>query len=73
MTDLIPRDAAIAMFEANENVPTQSVRSLLGTIPAIDPAAIREDALREAAELCDRYLYMGALKTSILALIREKK
>lgn len=53
MTDLIPRDAALSFV--NSKV-TNSGYSILGirieqginAIPAIDPAAIREAALREA-------------------------
>lgn len=42
---------------------------------AVDPAAIREAALREAAKLCDRYDYLNAqgIKPIILELIGEKK
>ena len=39
----------------------------------IDPAAIREATLREAAALCDRYPYVEGVKTAILAMIGEKK
>ena len=42
-------------------------------LPAIDPAAIREAALREAAALCDRYPYVEGVKTAILDLIGETK
>ena len=42
---------------------------------AVDPAAIREAALREAAKLCDKYDYLNAqgIKPIILELIGEKK
>jgi hypothetical protein len=32
--DLISRQAALTLFEANENIPTQSVRSLISALPA---------------------------------------
>ena len=32
--DLISRKAALTLFEANENIPTQSVRSLIRALPA---------------------------------------
>lgn len=54
MGKLISLDAALTMFEANENLPTQSVRSLLRQIPAIDlaaaqPAQVRVKPLHEKA------------------------
>ena len=81
MTDLIPLDAALSlppydsdgepsgMFDHKIFVKLDALRA----IPAIDPAAIREAALREAAELCDRYPYVEGVKTAILAMIGEKK
>ena len=47
MTDLIPRDAAIAAITIGHTV-TQHEKALRA-IPTIDPASIREAALREAA------------------------
>jgi hypothetical protein len=38
---------------------------------AIDPAAIREAALREAAALCDCYPYVEGVRTAIYELIGE--
>lgn len=54
MTDLIPRDAAIEAIEKWWNEPqstAQTPMALIRAIPAIDPAAIREAALKEAAGL----------------------
>ena len=47
MTKLIPLDAAIAAIALGHTV-TQHEKALRA-VPAIDPAAIREAALREAA------------------------
>lgn len=78
MTDLTPRDVALSLshrlspsLDAADGyyVSVDALRA----IPAIDPAATREAALREAAELCDRYPYVEGVKTAILALIGEKK
>ena len=64
MTDLIPRDAAIAALDSHAHGTTtlggQTYRSItlevafeaLHAIPTIDPAAIREAALKEAAAKC---------------------
>ena len=52
MTDLIPRDAAIGAIERwwmCSQTTWQSPMTILRAIPTIDPAAIREAALREAA------------------------
>jgi hypothetical protein len=38
--DLISRKAALILFEANENIPTQSVRSLISALPAADTSAL---------------------------------
>jgi|GEM_PF-6228408 len=49
--DLISRAAALDLFDANENVPTQSVRSLIRALPAVaasqasDPAVSAGDFL----------------------------
>ena len=51
MTDLIPLDAAIAALEKWVQVSQstwQSPMTVIRAIPTIDPAAIREAALREA-------------------------
>lgn len=39
---------------------------------AIDPAAIREAALREAAALCDWYPYVEGVRTAIYELMGVK-
>ena len=54
MTDLIPRDAALnAAWEADSlelsTYGAGEIEARINAIPAIDPAAIREAALREAA------------------------
>ena len=73
MTDLIPRDAAIAALDSHAHGTTtlggQTYRSItlevaveaLQAIPAIDPAAIRDAALREAALIAQNY-HMNALE-----------
>jgi len=91
MTDLIPRDAAIMAIikqigEGTEqwvqgnNSAVYACRASLRAIPTIDPAAIREAALRDAIEKiakhkADEYSNYG-LKVAnhiILAMIGEKK
>ena len=75
MTDLIKRDDALAVINTFERDFEQSWKvqfsADIAALPAIDPAAIRETALREAAVLCDRYPYVEGVKTAILALIGE--
>ena len=84
MTKLIPLDAAIAVLAHDRIrmnvsgtefrvISTQDHIDAIRAIPTIDPAAIRDAALKEAAELCDRYPYVEGVKTAILALIGEKK
>lgn len=88
MTDLIPRDAAIeeAFMDAvwaalKSDAPDlrkqQRILTAVRAIPAIDPAAIREAALREAA---DKLVHVGYPNTDdeadgpvavILALIQK--
>lgn len=62
MTDLIPRDAAIAAItemidQANKRglpsvaIIAMSCRQNIRAIPAIDQTAIREEALRDAASV----------------------
>ena len=46
MTDLIKRDDALAL--CNRYPYVEGVKSALEDLPAIDPAAIREAALRDA-------------------------
>ena len=73
MTDLIPRDAAIAEIEKWWKCSStwQSPMTILRAIPTIDPAAIREAALYELAEIARGD---GPLdEEAILALIGEKK
>lgn len=53
MTNLIPRDAAIGAIERwwmCSQTTWQSPMTILRAIPTIDPAAIREAALREALQ-----------------------
>ena len=92
MTDLIPLDAACDILqdlaEANktDKCGPAYLRSVIAlqSIPTIDPAAIRETALREAAAYlgeCAKNYKSGtrsnetikACGRSILALIGEKK
>lgn len=84
MTNLIPRDAAIGALEDRRNKYRQDSTSWMQIqmdvlaiqsvpiIPAIDPAAIREAALREAADELRGHGYNTAVR-AILALIGEKK
>jgi hypothetical protein len=77
MTYLIKRDDALAAIQeyAVQEVGAFRTPNLKGAadaiedIPAIDIAAIREDALREAAENCKTC----QCRDEILALIGEKK
>ena len=83
MTDLIPRDAAIAVLAHDRIrmnvsgtefrvISTQDHIDAIRAIPTIDPAAIRDAALKEAiAYLSDRN-HLDAI-CAILALIGEKK
>lgn len=51
MTDLIPRDAAIdrlTELSCDDNAHWGAIIDALRAIPAIDPAAIREAALKDA-------------------------
>lgn len=53
MTDLIPRDAAIdrlTELSCDDNAHWGAIIDSLRAIPAVDPAAIREAALREALD-----------------------
>jgi len=78
MTKLIPLDAAIAAITIGHTI-TQHEKALRA-IPTTDPAAIREAALREAA---DAKAFFHGTKTykpimrpwrdAIFALIGEKK
>ena len=82
MTDLIPRDAAIAVLAHDRIrmnvsgtefrvISTQDHIDAIRAIPTIDPAAIREAALYELAEIARGD---GPLdEEAILALIGEKK
>lgn len=79
MTDLIPRDAAIdrlTELSCDDNAHWGAIIDALRAIPTVDPAAIREAALREAAHVA---LHMNngetakAIHRAILALIGEKK
>ena len=86
MTDLIPLDAAIGAIERwwmCSQTTWQSPMTILRALPTIDPAAIREAALREAARIIVTH-EMGTPMHSppqllteahdrILALIGEKK
>jgi len=74
MTDLIPREAALKIYTDWTLGPEEAIAKLRA-IPAIDPAAIREAALIEAAELMNvrgRFTIKDRVD-AILALIGEKK
>ena len=76
MIELIPRDAAIGAIERwwmCSQTTWQSPMTILRAIPAIDPAAIREAAIREALEILCEEGWLGSSYTRILALIGEKK
>ena len=90
MTDLIPRDAAIAAVnlaiwkspikaQISTIDASNDTAEALKAIPTIDPAAIREAALREAADhfallAVLRKMWIAAeVEQAILALIGEKK
>lgn len=98
MTDLIPLDAAIAALDSHAHGKTtlggQTYRSItlgvaveaLQAIPAIDPAAIREAALKEAVKSLrdwqhnliqrlypDSAITVGMAADVVEALIGEKK
>ena len=84
MTNLIPRDAAIAVLAHDRIrmnvsgtefrvISTQDHIDAIRAIPTIDPAAIREAAIREALEILWEEGWLGSSYTRILALIGEKK
>ena len=75
MIDLIKRDDALALLDqiAGGEEYIADRERLVAALPATDPAAIREAALREAAALCDRYPYVEGVKTALIDLIGEKK
>ena len=54
MSDLIKRDDALALLDliAGGEEYIDDRERLVAALPAIDPAAIREAALREAAMVC---------------------
>ena len=82
MTDLIPRDAAIAVLAHDRIrmngsgtefrvISTQDHIDAIRAIPTIDPAAIREAALREAAALIRPSLEPSGNGIVVAALHRE--
>jgi len=82
MTDLIPRDAAIEavreyITNSGSELEKWDIDQLLQAMPVIDPAAIREAAMREAA---DKLVHVGYPNTDdeadgpvavILAIIQK--
>lgn len=84
MTDMIKRDDALAALTLGDTMTV--LQNRIRALPAVDPAAIREAALREAAVACDIWPadewhmhtksgYIFAAKEcqrNILALIGEK-
>lgn len=87
MIDLIPRDVAIdslTELSCDDNAHWGAIIDTIRAIPAIDPAAIREAALREAADIASGHDYSlqsstaadvraQNISSAILALIGEKK
>lgn len=67
MTKMISLDAALTMFEANENLPTQSVRSLLRQIPV----ATCEAAMKEAEKIADYHATRNGTASDVLRDIRR--
>jgi len=85
MTDLIPRDAALKIYTDWTLGPEEAIAKLRA-IPAIDPAAIREAALREAVNKLrdcqdslrihgypDTALSFGIAADGVESMIGEKK
>ena len=81
MTDLIPRDAkheeafmdavwSALKADTSDLGKQQHILAAFRAIPTIDLAAIREAALREAADMFDAD---SNISQTILALIGEKK
>jgi hypothetical protein len=77
MTDLIKRDDALAAIDTFKRDFEQSWKvqfsADIAALPAIDPAAIREAALREAYGVLQNWLYCCDAEDEILALIGEVK
>jgi hypothetical protein len=74
MTDLIKRDDALAALTLGNTMTVLQGR--INAIPAIDPATIREAALREAADVVHKWWFGDGRdlpQELILALIGEKK
>ena len=76
MTDLIPRDAALAVLAHDRIrmnvsgtefrvISTQDHIDAIRAIPTIDPAAIREAALREALKALDNLPEYGSPDVNI--------
>ena len=89
MTDLIPRDALVEALrqligegkeqwiQGNNSAVNACIRTVL-TTPTIDPAAIREAALRGAEKIADYHATRNGTASDVLidirrALIGEKK
>ena len=77
MTDLIKREDALATIDTFKRDFEQSWKvqfsADIKALPAIDPAAIREAALREAYGVLQNWLYCCDAEDEILALIGEVK
>jgi hypothetical protein len=77
MTNLIKRDDALAAIDTFKRDFEQSWKvqfsADIAALPAIDPAAIREAALREAYGVLQNWLYCCDAEDEILALIGEVK
>lgn len=75
MTDLIKRDDALAAIDTFKRDFEQSWKvqfsADIAALPAIDPATIREAALREAYGVLQNWLYCCDAEDEILALIGE--
>jgi len=81
MTDLITRDAAIdrlTELSCDDNAHWGAIIDALRAIPAIDPAAIRDAALREAEKIAEYHAGRNCTASDVLrdirrAMIGEKK
>jgi hypothetical protein len=77
MADLISRDTALKIYTDWTIDPEEAIVKLRA-IPAIDPSAIREAALREAERIAEYHAGRNCTASDVLldirrALIGEKK
>ena len=71
--DIAPPDEWNDYTKGGYDFAAEECKRNIATLPAIDPAAIREAALREAYGVLQNWVYCCDAEDEILALIGEKK